>query len=59
MCLPKKGNVLYFYPNLTGKETIRNNEKYQSLMKFFIQGNEQTYLNLIEYLETGKPTVNY
>ena len=37
----------------------RNNEKYQSLMKFFIQGNEQSYLNLIKYLETGKPSVNY
>lgn len=37
----------------------KNNEKYRSLMKFFIQGNEQSYLNLISYLETGKPSVNY
>ena len=37
----------------------RNNKKYRSLMKFFIQGNEQSYLNLIKYLETGKPSVNY
>ncbi|MCT8339725.1 SRPBCC domain-containing protein [Flavobacteriaceae bacterium TK19130] len=37
----------------------KNNEKYMSLMKFFIQGNEQSYLNLISYLETGKPSVNY
>ncbi|TYP72130.1 SRPBCC domain-containing protein [Aquimarina intermedia] len=35
------------------------NEKYKSLMKFFIQGNAQSYLNLISYLETGKPSVNY
>lgn len=37
----------------------KNNEKYMSLMKFFIQGNEQSYLNLISYLETGRPSVNY
>lgn len=37
----------------------KNNEKYMSLMKFFIQGNEQSYLNLISYLETGQPSVNY
>lgn len=37
----------------------KNNEKYMSLMKFFIQGNEQSYLNLISYLETGKPSVKY
>lgn len=37
----------------------KNNEKYKSLMKFFIQGNEQSYNNLISYLETGKPSVNY
>ena len=37
----------------------KNNEKYLSLMKFFIQGNEQSYLNLISYLETGKPSVKY
>jgi uncharacterized protein YndB with AHSA1/START domain len=37
----------------------KNNEKYMSLMKFFIQGNEQSYLNLISYLETGKSSVKY
>ena len=37
----------------------KNNDKYMSLMKFFIQGNEQSYLNFIQYLETGKPSVNY
>lgn len=37
----------------------KNNEKYMSLMKFFIQGNEQSYLNLISYLETGKPSSKY
>lgn len=37
----------------------KNNEKYMSLMKFFIQGNEQSYQNLISYLETGKPSVKY
>ncbi|MFT5891489.1 MAG: hypothetical protein ACI9Y7_001593 [Dokdonia sp.] len=37
----------------------KNNEKYIALLKFFIQGNEQSYLNLISYLETGKPSVNY
>ncbi len=33
----------------------RNNEKYRALMKFFISGNEMSYMNLIKYLETGKP----
>ncbi|WP_298512665.1 SRPBCC domain-containing protein [uncultured Kordia sp.] len=37
----------------------KKNEKYMSLMKFFIQGNEQSYINLISYLETGKPSVKY
>ena len=37
----------------------KNNDKYRSLMTFFIQGNEQSYHNLISYLETGKPSVNY
>lgn len=37
----------------------KNNEKYRSLLKFFITGNEQSYLNLISYLESGKPSVNY
>jgi len=30
------------------------NDKYRSLMKFFIEGNEQSYMALINYLETGK-----
>lgn len=37
----------------------KNNEKYKSLMQFFVKGNEQSYLNLIAYLETGKPSVKY
>lgn len=37
----------------------KNNAKYLSLLQFFIQGNEQSYLNLINYLETGKSSVNY
>jgi uncharacterized protein YndB with AHSA1/START domain len=37
----------------------KNNKKYMSLLKFFIQGNEQSYLNLISYLETGKSSVKY
>lgn len=36
-----------------------NNEKYMSMMKFFVEGNEQSYRNLISYLETGKPSVKY
>ncbi len=32
----------------------KNNEKYRSLMTFFIQGNEKSYINLMSYLETGK-----
>ena len=34
-------------------------ENYMSLMKFFINGNEDSYHNLISYLETGKPSVKY
>ncbi len=37
----------------------RNTEKYRSLMQFFIKGNKMSYINLISYLETGKPSVNY
>lgn len=37
----------------------KNNEKYKSLMQFFVKGNEQSYLNLISYLESGKPSVKY
>lgn len=32
----------------------KNNPKYLSLMKFFIEGNELSYNNMILYLETGK-----
>ncbi len=31
----------------------KNNAKYKGLLKFFIQGNTQSYINLIKYLETG------
>jgi uncharacterized protein YndB with AHSA1/START domain len=37
----------------------KRNNKYRALMKFFIQGNEQSYMNLINYLETGEASVNY
>ncbi len=32
----------------------KNNEKYKSLMKFFISANEETTMNLIKYLENGE-----
>jgi len=59
-------NVILF-EKINPKETkvisygigYKNNEKYMSLMKFFIQGNEKSYYNLISYLETGKPSVRY
>ncbi|WP_350288686.1 SRPBCC domain-containing protein [uncultured Croceitalea sp.] len=58
---------MILFEEINGKKTkvssygigYKNNEKYMSLMKFFIQGNEQSYLNLISYLETGKPSVDY
>ena len=37
----------------------KNNEKYKSLLQFFIKANEQSYRNLISYLETGKPSITY
>lgn len=37
----------------------KNNDKYKSLLEFFIKGNEMSYINLITYLETGKPSANY
>ena len=37
----------------------RNNEKYNSLLQFFIQGNEASYQNLLTYLETGKKSNQY
>ena len=33
----------------------KNSPKYHKLLKFFISGNEMSYKNLIQYLETGKP----
>ena len=56
-----------FFEEISPKKTrvtsygigYKNNEKYKSLMKFFIQGNEQSLQNLIEYLESGKPSVKY
>jgi len=33
----------------------KNNEKYMSLMKYFIEANESSLLKLVNYLETGKP----
>ena len=35
------------------------NDKYRSLLDFFVQGNEQSYKNLISYLKTGEPSVKY
>lgn len=54
-------NIVYFYPMDKNKTNIisygigyKNNEKYNALMKFFISGNEMTYINLIAYLEKGE-----
>lgn len=54
-------NLVYFEelgPNLTKVTSYgigyKNNSKYLSLMKFFIEGNELSYNNMIVYLETGK-----
>ena len=59
-------NVILFEPIGPSKTKVtsygigyKRNEKYMSLMKFFIQGNEQSYRNLISYLETGKPSLKY
>lgn len=35
------------------------NDKYTSLLKFFIQANEQSYMNLINYLEEGVTIENH
>ncbi|ULC58302.1 SRPBCC domain-containing protein [Flaviramulus sp. BrNp1-15] len=55
-------NIIYFEAinDSTTKVTsygigYKNNQKYKALMKFFITGNEKSYINLITYLETGKP----
>jgi uncharacterized protein YndB with AHSA1/START domain len=54
-------NVIYFEEIEEGKTKIKsfgigykNTPKYLSLMKFFIQANEMSLINLITYLETGK-----
>ncbi len=59
-------NLVYFKdlgPNRTKVTSYgigyKNTKKYKSLMKFFIKGNTTSYVNLISYLETGKPSVNY
>lgn len=53
-------NVIYFNEiskNETRVESYgigyKNNQKYLSLLKFFIKGNEDSLLNLINYLEKG------
>ncbi len=59
-------NVIHFREiNATKTEVTsygvgyKNNQKYKSLLKFFIQGNAASYINLINYLETGKPSVKH
>lgn len=54
-------NVIYFKAISERKTKVesygigyKNNPKYLSLLKFFIKGNEDSYLNLIKYLETGE-----
>lgn len=54
-------NVIYFKAISEYKTKVesygigyKNNPKYLSLLKFFIKGNEDSYLNLIKYLETGE-----
>lgn len=53
-------NVIYF-SKIDDKHTkvesygigYKNTEEYESLLDFFISANEQSYLNLIKYLEQG------
>ncbi|NER18640.1 hypothetical protein [Spongiivirga citrea] len=54
-------NIIYFssIDNATIEVTsygigYKNTAKYKALLDFFIKGNESSYLNLINYLETGK-----
>lgn len=54
-------NVIYFSEISSSKTKVesygigyRNNSKYLSLLNFFIEGNEMSFMNLITYLETGK-----
>ena len=37
----------------------KNDNEYKSMMEFFIKGNTQSYMNLIKYLESGKPSLKY
>lgn len=53
-------NVIYFEEVEAGKTKVtsygigyKNNPKYLSLLKFFIEGNAYSYLNLINYLENA------
>lgn len=53
-------NIIYFEEIASSKTKVtsygigyKNNDKYLSLLKFFISGNEMSYLNLIAYLEEG------
>jgi len=53
-------NVIYFKEISKNKTRVesygigyKNNSKYLSLLKFFIKGNEDSYLHLINYLENG------
>jgi len=54
-------NVIYFEEITESKTKVesygigyRNDPKFLSLLKFFISGNEMSYLNMIKYLETGE-----
>ena len=54
-------NVVYFEEISSNKTKVtsygigyKNTKKFLSLLQFFIKGNEDSYLNLIRYLETGK-----
>lgn len=54
-------NIIYFEETDNRKTKVtsfgigyKKTPKFLSLMKFFIQGNEYSYLNLIKYLETGE-----
>ncbi|PCJ80790.1 MAG: hypothetical protein COA49_08165 [Bacteroidetes bacterium] len=56
-------NVIYFEEKENGVTNVKsygigykNTEKYLSLMKYFIQANEMSLMNLINYLETGEKT---
>ncbi|PQJ80253.1 hypothetical protein BTO18_14170 [Polaribacter porphyrae] len=59
-------NIIHFKEINTSKTEVisygigyKNSKKYNSLLKFFIQGNVTSCGNLINYLETGKTSVKY